>query len=240
MELFYPAKARLPPHKQRHHVRDCERDLAVGTFDLARVRSPIAVEELRIPMSALLSLQPRFPFGGLTISRCVDALTRQDLLDPLPYVRRHICGDWGDVRAEHRCYNDAALKLGGYLLSSYAYVSSPKRTGTLRRLRLGNPAMCSRRARYSLVAGNFSPAPVSSHCALTLNSPAILSSCECGIPRENQLVSRWGLIFRNSANSIGAILHSDNTTRRRTPENSALAARSIVDRRPVRASFSWP
>ena len=107
------------PHKQRHHVRDCDRDLAVGTFDLARVRSPIAVEELRIPMSALLSLQPRFPFGGLTISRCVDALTRQDLLDPLPYVRRHICGDWGDVRAEHRRYNDAALKLGGYLLSSY-------------------------------------------------------------------------------------------------------------------------
>ena len=119
MELFYPAKARLPTHKQRHHVRDCDRDLAVETVYLARVRSPIAVEELRIPMSALLTLQPRFPFGGLTISRCVDALTRQDLLDPLPYVRRHICGDWGDVRAEHRCYNDAALKLGGYLLSSY-------------------------------------------------------------------------------------------------------------------------
>ena len=77
------------------------------------------MEELRIPMSALFTLQPRFPFGGLTISRCVDALIRQDLLDPLPYVRRHICGDWGDVRAEHRRYNDAALKLGGYLLSSY-------------------------------------------------------------------------------------------------------------------------
>ena len=34
-------------------------------------------------------------------------------------MRRHICGDWGDVRAEHRCYNDAELKLGGYLLSFY-------------------------------------------------------------------------------------------------------------------------
>ncbi|WP_235369404.1 hypothetical protein, partial [Pseudomonas fluorescens] len=40
MELFYPAKARLPTHKQRHHVHDCDRDLAVGTSDLARVRSP--------------------------------------------------------------------------------------------------------------------------------------------------------------------------------------------------------
>lgn len=105
------------PHKQRHQVRDC--DLAVETVYLARVRSPIAVEELSIPMSAFFTLQPRFPFGGLTISRCVDTLIRQDLLDPLPYVRRHICGDWGDVRAEHRRYNDAALELGGYLLSSY-------------------------------------------------------------------------------------------------------------------------
>ena len=81
--------------------------------------SPIAVEDLHLPMPALVTLQPRFPLGGLTISRCVDALIRQDLLDPLPYVRRHICGDWGDVRAEHRRYNDAALELGGYLLSFY-------------------------------------------------------------------------------------------------------------------------
>ncbi|WP_272956730.1 hypothetical protein [Pseudomonas paralactis] len=44
-------------------------------------------------MPAFVTLQPRFPFGGLTISRCVDALIRQDLLNPLPYVRRHICGD---------------------------------------------------------------------------------------------------------------------------------------------------
>ncbi|RMT96393.1 hypothetical protein ALP39_01978 [Pseudomonas marginalis pv. marginalis] len=71
-------------------------------------------------MPAFVTLQPRFPFGGLTISRCVDTLIRQDLLDPLPYVRRHVCGDWGDVRTEHRRYNDEALELGGYLLSSYS------------------------------------------------------------------------------------------------------------------------
>lgn len=70
-------------------------------------------------MAVFITLKPRFPFGGLTFSRCVDALIRQDLLDPLPYVRRHICGDWGDVRVEHRRYNDVALELGGYLLSSY-------------------------------------------------------------------------------------------------------------------------
>ncbi|WP_124362251.1 MULTISPECIES: hypothetical protein [unclassified Pseudomonas] len=35
-------------------------------------------------------------------------------------MRRHICGDWDDVREEHRRYNGAAVALGGYLLSSYA------------------------------------------------------------------------------------------------------------------------
>lgn len=73
-----------------------------------------------IPMAAFITLQPRFPFGGLTFSSRVDALIRQGLLDPLPYVRRHICGEWGDAREEHRRYNEAAVTLGGYLLSSYA------------------------------------------------------------------------------------------------------------------------
>lgn len=77
------------------------------------------MEDLRILMPAFASLKPRFPFGGLTFSRCVDALIREDLLDPLPYVRRHICGNWGDVREEHRRYNEAAVERGGYLLSSY-------------------------------------------------------------------------------------------------------------------------
>lgn len=79
------------------------------------------MEDLHIPMPAFVTLQPRFPFGGLTFSRCVDALIRQDLLDPLPYVRRHICGDWGDVRAEHRRYNNAALELGGFAAWLHTY-----------------------------------------------------------------------------------------------------------------------
>ena len=87
--IFLPIEHACCPHRQRHYVRDCDRDLAAETFYLARVRSPIAVEDLHIPMPASVNLQPRFPFGGLTISRCVNALIRQDLLDPLPYVRRH-------------------------------------------------------------------------------------------------------------------------------------------------------
>jgi hypothetical protein len=120
MECPTQPKHACQPYKQLSCERDCDRDLAVETFYLARIRSLIAVGDLHISMPTFVTLQPRFPLGGLTISRCVDTLIRQDLLDPMPYVRRHICGDWGDVRAEHRRYNDAALQLGGYLLSSYA------------------------------------------------------------------------------------------------------------------------
>ncbi|AZE72279.1 hypothetical protein C4K00_2050 [Pseudomonas synxantha] len=59
----------------------------------------------------------------------MDVLIRQDLLAPLPYVRRHICGDWGDLRAGHRRYNVAALELGDYLLSSYTISDDFNRTG---------------------------------------------------------------------------------------------------------------
>lgn len=57
----------------------------------------------RIPMPAFATLLSRFPIGSLIISHCVDTLIRQDLLD----VRRHICSDWGDMRAEHRRWNSA-------------------------------------------------------------------------------------------------------------------------------------
>lgn len=66
------------------------------------------------------AILPRFPFGGLVFSSRVDALTRQGVFDPIAYVRRHICGDWGDVRKEHQRHNSTALGRGGYLLSSYA------------------------------------------------------------------------------------------------------------------------
>lgn len=77
------------------------------------------MEDSPIAASSFAPFKPRFPFGGLTFSRQVDALIRWRLLDPMPYVRRHICGDWGEVHEELRYYNNTALELGGYLLSSY-------------------------------------------------------------------------------------------------------------------------
>lgn len=39
--------------------------------------------------------------------------------DPLSFLRRHVIGDWGDVDAEDKALNDAALRDGSRLLSAY-------------------------------------------------------------------------------------------------------------------------
>lgn len=71
-------------------------------------------EDFRIPTSAFVTLEPRLPFGGLTFSSRVVALIRQDMLDPLPSANTSAAR--GDVREQHRRYNEAAVALGGYLL----------------------------------------------------------------------------------------------------------------------------
>ncbi|MCC4113898.1 hypothetical protein LLG90_00885 [Aromatoleum toluclasticum] len=71
---------------------------------------------------AVLNLisQPRFPSGQVVMTACVDGLIRQGRLNPAPYLRRHLHGDWGDLSADDRQLNDAALKSGeDRLFSSY-------------------------------------------------------------------------------------------------------------------------
>ncbi|TVO63299.1 hypothetical protein [Denitromonas ohlonensis] len=67
-----------------------------------------------------LASQPRFPSGQVVMTAGVDALVRQGLLNPSPYLRRHLHGDWGDLSDDDRQLNDAALKSGeDRLFSSY-------------------------------------------------------------------------------------------------------------------------
>ena len=50
----------------------------------------------------------------------VDGLVRQGRLNPTPYLRRHLHGEWGDLSDSDRRQNDAALKSGeDRLFSSY-------------------------------------------------------------------------------------------------------------------------
>jgi hypothetical protein len=68
---------------------------------------------------ALLS-QPRFPAGHTVMTAGVNDLVQRGALGPVPYLRRHLDGDWGDLCDEDRQQNDAALKSGeARLFSSY-------------------------------------------------------------------------------------------------------------------------
>jgi len=63
-------------------------------------------------------LKPLFPLGRVCMTAGVAALE----LDPeeiFRLVRRHHCGDWGDLADDDKRANDLDLKEGGRLLSRY-------------------------------------------------------------------------------------------------------------------------
>jgi hypothetical protein len=49
----------------------------------------------------------------------VSELIQRGVFDAVPYLQRHLSGDWGDLSDDDRHQNDAALKQGDRLLSSY-------------------------------------------------------------------------------------------------------------------------
>jgi hypothetical protein len=49
----------------------------------------------------------------------VSELIHRGVFDAVPYLQRHLSGDWGDLSDDDRQQNDAALKQGDRLLSSY-------------------------------------------------------------------------------------------------------------------------
>ena len=63
--------------------------------------------------------RPLFALGSLRLSEKVHWLASKGLIDPLPYVQRHVRGDWGDVPSEDAKENDFAVTRRLRLLSSY-------------------------------------------------------------------------------------------------------------------------
>ena len=61
----------------------------------------------------------RFPPGQVVMTAGVDELVQQGQLNPSVYLHRHLSGDWGDLDADDKRLNDAALEQGDRLLSSY-------------------------------------------------------------------------------------------------------------------------
>jgi hypothetical protein len=62
-------------------------------------------------------MPPKFNLGQLVATP--GALETLDDESFWPYIKRHACGDWGDVCAEDKAENELSLKQGFRLLSAY-------------------------------------------------------------------------------------------------------------------------
>lgn len=60
-----------------------------------------------------------FACGQLVMTPGVAYLVREGSLRPVQYLARHCIGDWGDLSDRDRAANDAAVRRGERLLSSY-------------------------------------------------------------------------------------------------------------------------
>ncbi len=63
--------------------------------------------------------QPLFPLGQVVITPGARAAFAAAGEQPLPYLQRHVAGDWGDVCAEDRQENELSVEKGFRILSAY-------------------------------------------------------------------------------------------------------------------------
>src|SRR5437667_5953140 len=70
-------------------------------------------------MSSKDSAKPCFQPGRLVLSAGVIDLALQGKLDAIEYFKRHLLGDWGNVRLDLGVMNELALQNKGRLFSAY-------------------------------------------------------------------------------------------------------------------------
>lgn len=69
---------------------------------------------------------PRFAPGAILATPAALAALAQANITPLSLLRRHLCGDWGDLDDLDRQQNNFALAMSARLLSSYALPGGAK------------------------------------------------------------------------------------------------------------------
>lgn len=62
---------------------------------------------------------PLFPMGQVVATPAVADHFAAHGINPIDYLSRHVCGDWGDVPPEDAAANHASIERGTRILSSY-------------------------------------------------------------------------------------------------------------------------
>lgn len=64
-------------------------------------------------------MEPRFPLGRTYATAAVTRWSQQHGIDLSKLLRRHHCGDWGDLDPEDKHANEDALEHGSRIFSAY-------------------------------------------------------------------------------------------------------------------------
>lgn len=67
----------------------------------------------------MIILEPRFTLGRTYATSGVTRWAERHGIDLARYLRRHHCGDWGDLNPDDRQANEDALEHGDRIFSSY-------------------------------------------------------------------------------------------------------------------------
>jgi hypothetical protein len=66
----------------------------------------------------------RFSLGTIVMTRGIANLVEAGQLNIISLLARHVTGDWGDLDPEDKKSNDAAVKIGDRILSSFCISAS--------------------------------------------------------------------------------------------------------------------
>lgn len=66
-----------------------------------------------------MAQKPRFALGTLAATPGALAALQESCQTPLEFLRRHVCGDWGELCEEDRQENEFSLQNGFRVMSAY-------------------------------------------------------------------------------------------------------------------------
>ena len=93
--------------------------MSFGVFlfrsELVKLDMDIGCRSGRAATMAYRLMEPRFPLGKIVATPGALGLG----VDLKPYLRRHHCGDWGELDDEDKQTNEEALERGFRILSCY-------------------------------------------------------------------------------------------------------------------------